>query len=85
MARTVTGGDPQCTVAGLPRRERERKRLGEAAGDAGGARLLFNEAEGHGRTRPRRQGAERRFRLDRERAQDAGGWGRRRQAGPACQ
>ena len=36
MARTVTGGDPQCTVAGLPRRERERKRLGEAAGDAGG-------------------------------------------------
>ena len=54
MARTVTGGDPQCTVAGLPRRERERKRLGEAAGDAGGARLLFIKTEERGKTLPRR-------------------------------
>ena len=57
-----------------------RKWSGAAGGRARGARLPFNEAEGAG-ARPRRA-SWRRFRLDRERALDAGGWGRRRQMGP---
>jgi len=52
MARTVTGGDPQCTVAGLPRRERERKRLGEAAGDAGGGSAPIYQDRGAGENAP---------------------------------
>ena len=93
MARTVTGGDPQCTVAGLPRRERERKRLGEAAGDAGGARLLFIKTEERGKTLPRRTVRGRRLLRRRARAvaeprgegdgadrwgPGVSGWGRRR-------
>ena len=61
-----------------------RKWSGGSRGHArGGLGCLLTRPRG-ARTLPRRA-SWRRFRLDRERALDAGGWGRRRQVGPGRQ
>jgi len=50
-ARSVVGGAPPCGSCGRDEAKTER---GQQGAREGGARLPFNEAEGNGRTRPRR-------------------------------
>ena len=79
-ARSVVGGAPLCGSCG---RDEAKTEWGQQGAREGGLGCLLTRPRG-ARTLPRRA-SWRRFRLDRERALDAGGWGRRRQVGPGRQ